>query len=213
MGAAVATFPIQFFAVGNENMQKGKQNPGQGSTAAAVAPATAAALVERLANENPMPDRFCTELAKIFKVRQTEVALLRLEGGLLKFLFPDELKIAGAIPITSASAVAAHTAVTKKIELFNNFTRVKHASIFESVKLGNPETEQPRPEQAPIQKLISAPVLDGKGKVLGVIQICRKGFDLSSSGPDFTLDDLHQLESASKALSKISFMRENPGKP
>ena len=30
--------------------------------------------------------------------------------------------------------------------------------------------------------------------MLGVIQICHKGFDLASAGPDFTLDDLQQLE-------------------
>jgi hypothetical protein len=190
-------------------MQRGKQNFGQGGSAAAAASALDATALERLANENPTPDRFCTELSKIFKVRQTEVALLRLEQGLLKFLFPEQLKTAGAIPISSASAVAAHTAVTKKVELFNSFTNVKHASIFESVKLGDPEKNE-QPELAPIQKLMSAPVLDGKGKVLGVIQICRKGFDLPSSGPDFTLDDLHQLEMATKALSKISFMRHNP---
>jgi hypothetical protein len=40
-----------------------------------------------------------------------------------------------------------------------------------------------------------------------VIQICHKGFDLASSGPDFTLDDLQQLELAAKALSKSAFMQ------
>ena len=69
-------------------------------------------------------------------MRPDEVALLRLENGLLKFLFPTELTTAGSIPISSSTAVAAHTAVTKKVELFNNFTRVKHASIFETIKPG-----------------------------------------------------------------------------
>ena len=82
------------------------------------------------------PDQCCVELSKIFGVRPNEVALLRLENGLLKFLCPFELSTAGSIPISSSTAVAAHTAVTKKIELFNNFTRVKHASIFESIKPG-----------------------------------------------------------------------------
>ena len=43
--------------------------------------------------------------------------------------------------------------------------------------------------------------------MLGVIQICHKGFDLASAGPDFTLDDLQRLELAAKALAQIGFMR------
>ena len=62
-----------------------------------------------------------------------EVALLRLDGGLLKFIFPEHLRTTGAIPISS-KAVAAHTALSKKGEIFNNFARVKHASIFETIK-------------------------------------------------------------------------------
>src|SRR5437762_4581354 len=34
----------------------------------------------------------CTVLAKIFRVQSTEVALLRLDGGLLRFIFPDHLR-------------------------------------------------------------------------------------------------------------------------
>ena len=150
------------------------------------------------------PDQCCVELGK-FLVRPNEVALLRLENGLLKFLFPFELTTAGSIPISSSTAVAAHTAVTKKIELFNNFTRVKHASIFESIKPGAEEGEELHP--ATIHKLMSAPVLDKTDKVLGVVQICHKGFDLVSAGPDFTLDDLQQLELAAKALSIAAFMQ------
>jgi hypothetical protein len=72
-------------------------------------------------------------LAKVFGVQNAEVALLRLEGGLLKFIFPEHLRTTGAIPISS-KAVAAHTALSKKAEIFNNFARVKHASIFETIK-------------------------------------------------------------------------------
>src|ERR1700720_3092398 len=75
----------------------------------------------------------CMVLAKIFRVQYTEVALLRLEGGLLRFVFPEYLRTTGAIPLSS-KAVAAHTALSKKAEIFNNFARVKHASIFEAVR-------------------------------------------------------------------------------
>jgi len=67
------------------------------------------------------PEKFCAALSKLFGVRPKEVALLRLEKGLLKFLFPEQLKTAGSIPVSSSSSVASHTASTKKTELFNTF--------------------------------------------------------------------------------------------
>src|SRR6202795_3065291 len=114
-------------------------------------------------------------LAKVFHVQHSEVALLKLEGGLLKFIFPEHLRTTGAIPISS-KAVAAHTALSKKAEIFNNFARVKHASIFETIKPVGSEVEDPAPP-APIQKLMSVPILDPNSTVLGVLQISRKGMD------------------------------------
>ena len=154
----------------------------------------------------PSPGIFCAELAKQFKVRSSEIALLRLDKGLLRFLVPQHLKTAGAIPVSSSSAVAAHTAMTKKVELFNNFVKVRHANIFEAVR---PTGEEASSEQPPIQKLMSAPVLNADRKVLGVVQVCRKGYDLDSSGADFTLDDLQQLERAADRLSQLPFIKED----
>src|SRR6266481_268368 len=65
----------------------------------------------------------CMILAKVFHVQYTEVALLRLESGLLRFIFPEHLRTSGAIPISS-SAVAAHTALSKKAEKFNTSVRL-----------------------------------------------------------------------------------------
>ena len=190
-------------------MPSDNQASGKSASGAAAAPARDRVTLERQLSQAGTPDQCCVELSKIFGVRPNEVALLRLENGLLKFLCPFELSTAGSIPISSSSAVAAHTAVTKKIELFNNFTRVKHASIFESIKPAGEKGEGDEGELRPatIHKLMSAPVLDKSDKVLGVIQVCHKGFDLQSAGPDFTLDDLQQLEVAAKALSKCEFMQ------
>jgi hypothetical protein len=192
-------------------MQQDNGASGKGASGAGAAPARDRDAVERKLAQAGNPDQCCVELSRIFGVRPNEVALLRLENGLLKFLCPFELTTAGSIPISSSSAVAAHTAVTKKIELFNNFTRVKHASIFESIKPGGEkgDSEDGGGELRPatIHKLMSAPILDKAERVLGVIQVCHKGFDLASAGPDFTLDDLQQLEVAAKALSKIAFMQ------
>jgi hypothetical protein len=188
-------------------MTQGKPSSGQhGSGAAAVAPGVVHAELRQRLVQAGSPERCCAELSKLFGVKPNEVALLHLESGLLKFLFPEELATAGAIPISSSTAIAAHTAVTREVELFNNFTQVKHASIFESIKPGG-ENNNEEPHPAIIHKLMSAPVLDTANKVLGVVQVCHKGFDLASAGPDFTLDDLQQLELAAKALSHIAFMR------
>jgi len=152
------------------------------------------------------PERFCTGLSKLFAVRANEVALLRLEKGLLRFLSPAQLTTAGSIPVSSSSSVAAHTASTKKTELFNTFARVKHARVFETVKLTT-TGEDDQSEQGAIQKLMSAPILTPERKVLGVIQVCRKAFDLSSAGPDFTLDDMQQLEVAARVAASLPFLK------
>ena len=145
-------------------------------------------------------------LARVFKVQHAEVALLRLDGGLLKFIFPEHLRTTGAIPISS-KAVAAHTALSKKAEIFNNFARVKHASIFETIKPVGAEAEDPAPP-APIQKLMSVPILDQQSTVLGVIQISRKGNDPRHT-QDFSREDLHDLEIAAGLLASSAVMQEN----
>ena len=147
----------------------------------------------------------CMVLAKIFRVQYTEVALMRLENGVLRFLFPEHLRTTGAIPLTS-KAVAAHTALSKKAEIFNNFARVKHASIFETIKPGA-EAEEVAPP-APIQKLMSVPIMDRDAKVVGVIQISRKGLD-PKFAQDFSREDLHDLELAAGLLATAPALLEN----
>ncbi len=146
---------------------------------------------------NCNPESICVCVAKIFEVRETEVALLELAGSLLNFLYPAELKTAGAIPLSSL-AVAACTARTKQSDLFNSFTQVKHFSIFERVKLGNTGLDA-----QVIQKLMSAPVLAGRGEVIGVIQVCRKAPRPAAAGPDFTPDDLRKLKSVALIVGRL----------
>ena len=153
-------------------MSRGKRSSGKGSAEAA---ALATNQDQSIVNEHSTVDDFCRNLSQVFQVQPTEVAVFHLEEGHLKFLFPTELKTAGSIPLSSGSAIAAHTAVNKKGELYNSFASVKHASIFESVRLGNPEENTT--SEKPIQRLISAPVLDSTGNSVGVIQVCRKGYD------------------------------------
>ena len=163
--------------------------------------------LEHLVDQDVTPRQVCGVLAKMFQVQQTEVAILRLNRGLLNFIYPDELRTAGSIPVSSTS-IAAHTAISKKPEIFNNFARVKHASIFESVKLGVSEGVDTS-EPLPIQKLMSAPVIDENSRVLGVIQISRKGSEATYAGADFSREDLHELEMAAGILASSTVMRES----
>jgi hypothetical protein len=156
--------------------------------------------------EDVTPLHVSTVLAKVFRVQAAEVALMRLEGGLLKFVFPEHLRTTGAIPISS-KAVAAHTALSKKAEIFNNFARVKHASIFETIKPVGEEADQPA-APAPIQKLMSVPILDHHLTVIGVIQISRKGLDPRFT-QDFSREDLHDLELAAGVLAASPVMLAN----
>jgi len=153
--------------------------------------------LEGLDSADSAPESICACVAKIFRVRETEVALLELVGSLLNFVYPLELRTAGAIPLSS-SAVAARTARTKQAELFNGFAQVKHFSIFELVKLGDRGLD----EQV-IQKLMSVPVPARYGEVIGVIQVSRKAPRLEAAGPDFTPDDLRKLESVARFVGGL----------
>ncbi len=178
---------------------------GNQGSAAKAAKASLGDLESMLA-ESPSSDRVCLKLAQILRVRCSEVALLRLDKGSLRFIFPPELRSAGMLPL-NGSAVAARTAATRTPLLSNVFMRVKHVSLFEAVKLGA-EVEDRSQEQMPIQKIMSVPVAPPVGNVMGVVQISRKGLDASLAGADFTNEDLKQLEKAAEILARMPFMQE-----
>jgi len=70
-----------------------KPNSDQGGTAAAPARASNTS-VEHVLSQSATAQQFCAALAKLFGVRPTEVALMRLQKGLLSFLYPEQLKTA-----------------------------------------------------------------------------------------------------------------------
>jgi hypothetical protein len=80
-------------------------------------------------------------------------------------------------------------------EINNNFPAIRHATVFEGLKIGGDSAEV-------IQKIISAPILDGD-KVIGVIQISRKGANATVAGPDFTAADLGKVLAICKPLGKL----------
>ena len=157
-------------------------------------------------------EQICIELAELFAVQPTEIGVLRMEGEFLRFLYPAELQVAGRIPI-SGSGVAAKTARTKRSELFNNFASIPHRTVFELVRLKRPGTTNGEPP--PIQKLMSAPIIGEKNRVLGVIQVSRKGPHPIAAGPDFTTNQLKDLEFTARrvAIWKPEVLLGDPKSP
>jgi|SRR5579872_4689500 len=139
-------------------------------------------------------ERIGQVLAKMWNVQPDEVALLKLSGTLLNFVYPEKLKQVGSIPLNTTTSVAARTVNTKRAEALNNFVGTKHASVFEAVNLGSTKPKV-------IQKLMSVPVISPTG-VVGVIQISRKGATPQDAGADFTPSDVQRLLSAANQLSK-----------
>jgi hypothetical protein len=177
--------------------------------AARGAAASLDTLEDLVAVESCSVEQLCGELARVFHVRGQEVALLRLDRSMLTFLYPAELRAAGAIPLSS-SAVAARTANNRRADYFNNFATVQHGSVFESVKF--PASDIPNSEMDPlvIQKIMTVPVFGAGNRVSGVIQVSRKGFDVNSAGPDFTQDDLEMLKQAAKVVGVFLARTSNP---
>jgi hypothetical protein len=137
------------------------------------------------------------KIAKNLGVRNDEVAILALSTRWrhLYFLVPEALKKVGFVPLSSNSALAARTARDSRPEIENNFSAARHATVFEGVKITGEAAEA-------IQKMISAPILLD-GKVIGVIQISRKGATAASAGPDFTAEDLGKILALCKPLGKM----------
>ena len=189
-------------------MAKSVASSGGGSAAAAARALAPNARIEQSLSGAATPEIACAALADLFSVGRAEVALLRADNEVLNFLFPGALKAAGFIPLSSASAVAARTANSRKVELFNNFVIVQHANVFETIKLST-LGQSDKPGSNTIQKLMTTPVVDQQQHVLGVIQICRKGITQDDAGPDFTLNDLQNLEAAARILAKLPFMNSS----
>jgi GAF domain-containing protein len=136
-------------------------------------------------------------IAKALSVRAEEVAILGVSQRWrhLHFVVPEALKNGGFIPLSSKTALAARTTRESRPEIINDFTNLKHASVFEGVKLAGESAEV-------IQNIISAPILSGD-RVVGVIQISRKGANGKTAGPDFTSDDLGKVLSLCKPLGTL----------
>jgi hypothetical protein len=136
-------------------------------------------------------------IARSVGVKSDGVAILGLSTRWqhLYFLVPETLKNVGFIPLSSGTALAARTARESRPEIINNFASVRHASVFEGVKSAGETGDA-------IQKIVSAPILSAE-RVVGVLQISRKGKTLQLSGPDFTPADLGKILALCRPLGKM----------
>ena len=80
-------------------------------------------------------------------------------------------------------------------EINNNFPGVRHATVFEGIKTATTTGES-------IQKIIRAPILC-EGKVVGVMQVSRKGTTPGEAGADFTAEDLGNVLALCRPLGKL----------
>jgi hypothetical protein len=147
-------------------------------------------------------ERIAAAFASEFKVRPEEVGILRLEDESLVFVHPSKLHNVGRIPLNNSSSVAVRTFNTKRPEIMNNFTKTRHTTFFEMVDIsGQKAGPKMGREYQTIQKLMSVPVI-AIGKVVGVVQVSRKGATLVSAGPDFVSADLQKLVAMAGTLAK-----------
>jgi hypothetical protein len=132
-------------------------------------------------------ERVVKGVTATFGAKSDEVAILILtsDNRHLRFIAPRKFTNLGTIPLTKRDSIAVGTLLKKAGEAMNNVPMVKHVSFFESVKI--------RDRVAPIQKMVSVPILEG-GQPLGVAQISRKGETPAEAGQDFTDADARRAE-------------------
>jgi hypothetical protein len=147
----------------------------------------------------PLLSEICEALGCVLGVQSGEVALLEITPDRLslQFVLPAKLRQAGSVPLEAEGGVplSARTVLEGQPSIVNDFVSHPHARVFEGVPLGLGAT-------APIQKIMSTPVFGG-GLVIGVAQVSRKGFSATAAGPDFTAQDLIQLQELNNMLGRI----------
>lgn len=130
----------------------------------------------------------------VFSCQADEVAILILTSDAkhLRFAAPRRFAELGTIPISKRESIAVGVFTKKAGEVMNNVPMVRHVSFFESVKL--------RDVPAPIQKMITAPILLA-GEAVGVAQISKKGASSAAAGSDFTPADLRRAEALFESVA------------
>ena len=147
--------------------------------------------------EVPIVAKLAGDIGKAFSVRPDEVAILATtpDDKFLRFLVPEKLQMIGTIPLNSTSTMVSRTAREKRSEIINNFTTARHSTVFEAVPLDSKQRGDP------IQKIMSVPVVNNN-KVLGVLQVSRKGKSVTTAGADFSAAELNSLNQFASQIGR-----------
>jgi hypothetical protein len=148
-------------------------------------------------------ERIVKRVSGAFAVKNDEVAILLLttDAKHLRFVSPRKLAELGTIPVSKRDSIAV-TILGKRVgEANNNVPMVKHVAFFESVKL--------RDRPAPIQKMITVPILMN-GDAVGVAQVSRKGETPAEAGPDFSGSDVKKAQEIFQAIAPYLYGARPP---
>lgn len=127
-------------------------------------------------------------LAKRFGVSEGDISILLCseDGQVLRFLVPDALFRTESTLHVNNRSVAGQCVMYGKPYIHNEMQKVQHMALFERAKTD--ENKAPKP----VQKMLTYP-LKSNGKVVGVVQCCRKGDTPQAAGPDFLPQDTVDL--------------------
>ena len=133
-------------------------------------------------------------LCSIYGVERNEVAVFALDPGkdAFRFLWPAEMRRSGSTPFSADRSLLAATARERQGKVNNSFASTPHLFVFESFG---------REKAAPIQRIMSAPMLKGE-ELVGVIQVCRKGGDADAALKNFTEPELKALCTLANVVAK-----------
>lgn len=139
------------------------------------------------------------ELAGFFKVQSHEIGLFKLDKTGRSALFvwpPHRLAQEVRIPIKSfAASLVSATARTCRGSINNTFAATSHLHMFEHALVE-------REHCIPMQKVMTAPGADGE-QLRWIVQISRKGRTLAEAGPDFTDEQLQELEVITRFIATL----------
>ena len=115
------------------------------------------------------------------------------QGSHLEFLYPTHLANGNFMPVDNDS-IAGRVVLANISLIINDVPAQSHRNIYELIP-------DPDGQVRVIQKMIASPLLDGEGQTFGVFEVNRTGSDSADAGPDFTLQDVSNLEACCKAFA------------
>ena len=137
-------------------------------------------------------------IAKMLNVKPDEVAIIGILDALEAPALPgariaEECRL---YSLSSTSALAARTARESRPEINNNFAAVRHASVFEGVKVGG-EADGSDSKNYQRADFVGRP--GGRDHSNQPQGSCAR----RAAGPDFTAGDLGQVLALCKPLGKL----------